>query len=227
MEDSGGKKTATQGVEEGIVCAKDGVKNPTFCFLWREVHVYKALHKTDKEYSTLYADRNASFYSLTDTVVPNTAKTARIMDTLVMNEQLVKGGESRIQQGQLAWVLENAKQLTLRLRRAIPAIAVTVMPPCWDSRVILGCQEYCKNLQVAKLKFSHMLPKSKSLQGQILFFHVSLFQLSITVILTLALPDIYLCVLNTNTMYYNFRVLYSTEAGQKPKFLTNLKEWEK
>lgn len=140
------KKPCNLGVEEGIVCAKNGVKNPTFCFLWREVLVYKALQKTDIEYSTLYTDRKVSFYSLTDTVVPNTAKTARLMDTLVMNEQLVKGGASRIQPGEMAWVLENVKHLTLRLRRGSPVVTVTVMPPCWDSRVILGCQEYCKNL---------------------------------------------------------------------------------
>ena len=74
--------------------------------------IYKTLYKTSIEYSTLHADRNASFYSLPDTVVPSTAKPARTMDPLVMNEQLVKGGESRIQKGKLAWVLENAKQLT-------------------------------------------------------------------------------------------------------------------
>lgn len=36
-------------------------------------------------------------------------------------------------------------------------VTVTVMPLYWDSRVIPGCQEFCRNLQVAKLKFSHML----------------------------------------------------------------------
>lgn len=131
-----------------------------------EVLIYKTLYKTSIKYSTLYADSNTSFSSLPNTVVP---VTARIMNPLVISEQLVKSGESKIHRGQLAWVLENAKQLSLRLRRANPVVTVTVTPPCWDSRVILGCQEYCRNLQVAMLKLSHMLLKSRSKLGQRFF----------------------------------------------------------
>lgn len=176
-----------------------------------DILIYKTLYKTNIKCSTLYADRNLSFSSLPDTVVP--AKTTSTMDPLVTREQPVNGGESRIHHRQLTWVLENAKQLTLRLRRANPVVTVTVTPPCCDSRVILGCQEYCRNLQVAILKFSHMLLQSRSKRGQKLFFHANPFQLSIAVILTITLPGLSLCLLNRNTMYYTSTVPYSNEEG--------------
>lgn len=91
-------------------------------------------------------------------------------------------------------------------------VTVTVIPPSWDRSVILGCQECCKNFQIAKLKFRHMLLKSKSQQEQ-MCFHASPFQLIFAVILTLSLPDICLSILNKNAMYYIFRVPYSTEEG--------------
>lgn len=72
-------------------------------------------------------------------------------------------------------------------------VTVTVIPPSWDSSIILGHQECCKNFQIAKLKFRHMLLKSKSRQEQTLCFHASPFQLIFAVILTLSLPDISLC----------------------------------
>lgn len=91
----GERQTATKVIEE-VVCDQGTVKLkiifkkillPILC---REVLTYRM---NGIDYSILYSDRNISFYSLADSVVPNKANIASVVDPLDVNEQLVRSPE--------------------------------------------------------------------------------------------------------------------------------------